>query len=423
MTLRDRPLTNHHRGRITRYLDIRFALPIPAQNDPKERRRAPVLTGPGLRIERVPDQKPWRLPLSDMADVISASFVDLVKVVIAESCGVERTGLIDLLYGRDRICESIDALTYGLHDLQLRKEEHIRAGQEEDPVIKQWDDQANNVRRRLNEANAELKRQRLTELNRYGLVPSNTTPTDDPIRFAKGLLGDFLRDERAALMAQAATAAGLSPRASVQVSNQLEKIHWCIERGLLKAPVTPEVSTVLDLDDARFRLRVLQDAGRQQGRDDALCHPLVLHRWQDQLEALRKHLAADAQNPSHQALVPLSRTTAQRSQPDIAARRRLFASLVQRTNENSRLKQTLFDSTTIAERCDPEHEALMQFVQPTYEELVRRHPDLFRLIREMTAPHETRYGRFIGCDPWERRSLRKEIINRLRQHQEAKTTH
>ncbi|MET8699829.1 hypothetical protein ABZW10_13300 [Kitasatospora sp. NPDC004723] len=173
------------------------------------------------------------------------------------------------------------------------------------------------------------------------------------------------------------------------------------------------------MDDAQFRLRVLRDAGRQQGRDDVLCHPLVLHRWQDQLEVLRKQLAPDPQNQSHRTLVPLPRAAAQRSRPDNAARRRLFASLVQRTQENGRLKQTLFNSMTIAERCDPEHEALMQFVQPTYDELARRHSRVFRLIREMTAPHETRYGRFISCDPKERRRLRKEIIDRLRQHQDA----
>ncbi|MET8699830.1 hypothetical protein ABZW10_13305 [Kitasatospora sp. NPDC004723] len=231
MTLRDRPLTGHHRSRITRYLDIRFALLSPAQEDRKERRLAPALTGPGLRIERVPDPNPWRLPLPDLADVISASFMDLVKVVVAESCGVERTGLIDLLYGRDRICESIDALTYGLHDLQLRKEEHVRAGLEEDPIVERWDHQTQSVRRRLGEANAELKRQRVAELSRYGLVSTNTPPTDDPVRFAKGLLGELFRDERAELMAQAAAAAGLSPNTSIQVANQSEKIGWCIEWG------------------------------------------------------------------------------------------------------------------------------------------------------------------------------------------------
>ncbi|MGW3690559.1 hypothetical protein [Streptomyces sp. NPDC005125] len=52
----------------------------------------------------------------------------LARVVTAQACGIRRAGLDELLFGPDRIHQSIDALTYALHDRQLHREMRVLSG-------------------------------------------------------------------------------------------------------------------------------------------------------------------------------------------------------------------------------------------------------------------------------------------------------
>lgn len=70
------------------------AVPGPSLQVPQSR-SAPRLPAGGLKALRTPHKEPWRLPLTELTDLISVSFLDRAKVVTAEACGFERTGLTD----------------------------------------------------------------------------------------------------------------------------------------------------------------------------------------------------------------------------------------------------------------------------------------------------------------------------------------
>ncbi|MDQ1013651.1 hypothetical protein QFZ43_000200 [Streptomyces afghaniensis] len=63
----------------------------------------------GLEATRAPHLQPWRLPMHELAGLVGVSFLDLAKVVTAHACGLQRTGLEELLFGPDRIEQSMDA--------------------------------------------------------------------------------------------------------------------------------------------------------------------------------------------------------------------------------------------------------------------------------------------------------------------------
>ncbi|SCE61071.1 hypothetical protein GA0115253_109022 [Streptomyces sp. Termitarium-T10T-6] len=68
---------------------------------------------------------------------------------------------------------------------------------------------------------------------------------------------------------------------------------------------------------------------------------------------------------------------------------------------------------TLAERADPSYHQLKRAADQAYDELVRRHPDLYHRIRTALAPYETRYGRLQRRTP--RADLRDQIFAGLNQ--------
>ncbi|WP_143675006.1 hypothetical protein [Streptomyces sp. ScaeMP-e48] len=97
----------------------------------------------------------------------------------------------------------------------------------------------------------------------------------------------------------------------------------------------------------------------------------------------------------------------------LIGRRRLFAALLQRRSESIRLITDLNDTMTLAERAEPSYHQLKRAAGQAYDELVRRHPDLYHRIRTALAPYETRYGRLQRRTP--RADLRDHIFARLDQ--------
>jgi len=417
VTLRDRPVATLHRGRISRYLDIRFGL-RPAPGPRREAPRAPA------RIARpVPDHvhgrvaRPWLLPLEALTDLVNVSFLDLAKVVAAEACGVDRDELMPLLYGPDRITDSIDALTYALHDLTIRQEIRLLT-LGDDVTSEQLGWQRNAVQRRLSEAENTLKRHRVAELDAAGLVPDhNTAPTDDPERLARTWLGRYLREERDELIRQIAAGRGLSPHAFAYVGSVSEKIERAVSRGLLAAPVNDQVAALRTMGDAEFRAYVTVDASRQQGRDDALCHPLVLPRWRAHLAALSTHLAPKALNASSTALVrlPWTRMGAYSGSrlEDLRSRRTQLGAVIQRSRESHRLEVALNDAVSLAEAADPQQHTMDDVVVAALDRLQARHHDLYRVIEECVQPHVARTGLMAHRDPERRGQLRRDVFAAL----------
>ncbi|WFB83814.1 MULTISPECIES: hypothetical protein [Streptomyces] len=412
-TLWDRPTTALHRGRTLRYVKMRFALDLTEPHERPVRHRAgPVLSGVGLKTTRTPHAQPWRLPMPELADLISASFLDLAKVVTAHACGLQRTGLDELLFGPDRIQQSIDALTYAMHDRQIRRELLVLSGIHREKA-EALAAQERAVRERLRDAERCLKEQRIADLTHAGVLPFPAA-TDDPRRLARSWLGRYLPHEKEELVRRMAADSGVPPSATVHIRSISQKVTRCIDNGWLLAPVTDPVRELLELDGPAFRERVVADAAQQDARDDALCHPLVLNRWRDQLTESLTKAAPRADNPHIRHLHDLTLTRRPRNATQLGrlhGHRRLFAALLQRRAESIRLITTLNDGMSLAERRDPSYELLKKTGDHAYDELVRRHPDLYRHIRTRLARYESRYGRLELTVP--RGQLRARIYDEL----------
>ncbi|MFI8860403.1 hypothetical protein ACIGW5_27930 [Streptomyces prasinus] len=412
-TLWDRPTTALHRGRTLRYVKMRFALDLVEPHERPVRFQAgPVLSGVGLKATRAPHLQPWRLPMHELADLVNVSFLDLAKVVAAHACGLQRTGLDELLFGPDRIEQSIDALTYAMHDRQIRREVRVLSGgghQEVEDLAAQ----ERAVRGRLRDAERRLKGQRIAELTAAGILPFPAA-TNDSRRLARAWLGRYLPEEKEALVRHLAADAGVALSATAHIRSIPEKITRCIDNGWLAAPLTDAVRQLLELDGPAFRRRIVADAAQQDARDDALCHPLVLNRWRDQLTEALAEMAPSADNPHTKHLHDLTLTRRTRSATHLGrlhGRRRLFAALLQRRSESIRLITALNDGMSLAERRDPSYELLKKAGDQAYDELVRRHPDLYRHIRTRLAQYETRYGCLQLTEP--RSQLRAQIYGEL----------
>ncbi|MFF3034776.1 hypothetical protein ACFVS7_27670 [Streptomyces rubiginosohelvolus] len=349
-----------------------------------------------------------------MTDIINVSFLDLAKVVTAHACGFKRTGLETLLYDPDHIHQSIDALTYALHDRQIQREMRVLSrGHDDHTALLAGQQQA--LRNQLRQSEQLLKQRRIAELTEAGALPF-PPPTDDPRQLARAWLGRYLSDEKEALVHDTATAAGVPSQKAAPIRSIRDKIIKCIDSGWLTAPITDAVQQLLVLDDHAFRRCLIEDASRQNARDDALYHPLVLNRWRDQLNAAIAALAPAAENPTTRHLHDLAAAAAPRpaSRVDqLTGRRRLFAALLQRRSECVRLITDLNDTMTLAERADPSYHQLKRAADQAYDELVRRHPDLYHRIRTALAPYETRYGRLERRTP--RADLRDQIFAGLNQ--------
>jgi hypothetical protein len=412
-TLRDRPTTALHRGRTLRYLNTRFALDLREPHvRTAQQRSAPVVDGTGLRAVQVPHPQPWRLPLHELSDLINVSFLDLARVVTAQAWGMRRTGLDELLFGTDRIHQSIDALTYALHDRQLRREVRVLSGTNDEAAQTLYSQQSA-VRKRLREAERRLKQERIAELTAVGVLPFPAA-SDDSRRVARAWLGRYRSDEKEELVHELAVRAGLAASAAAPVRCIQDKITRCIDNGWLIAPLNDAVREVLELDTPAFQQRLLTDVSRQDVRDDVLCHPLVLNRWRDQLTEILLAFAAAAGNPHCTGLHDLTRQQAPRTPAQLErlhSRRRLFAALLQRRAEAIRLITSLNDALSVAERRDPSHAVLKHVADQAYNELVRRHPEQYRHIRARLSPFETRAGRL--QIPGSRAELRRQIFEEL----------
>ncbi|MBZ9593544.1 hypothetical protein K7B06_00285 [Streptomyces erythrochromogenes] len=343
--------------------------------------------------------------------MINISFFDLARVVTAHACGLRRKGLDDLLYGPDRILQSIDALHYANHDRQIRREMRLLTVGP-DGQGAELAEQQRQIQQQLRAARNLVKQRRVADLAAAGALLA-TRPTDDPRQVARAWLGRFLSGEKEALVRDIAVAAGVSPAACTHISSIQQKITKAIDNGWLTAPVSDLVERTLSLDDDAFRRRLFADAGKQNGRDDVLCHPLVLNRWRDQLHAVIGDLKPSAHTRALTGLhnVPAHSRHSTASLRQLHDRRRLFTALLQRREECTMLITQLNDALTLAEQRDPSYLQLKRAADLAYDELVRRHPDLYRHIRAALQQYETRYGRLSMTGS--RSDLRRQVFAEL----------
>ncbi|MFD9622107.1 hypothetical protein ACFWB2_33320 [Streptomyces virginiae] len=90
---------------------------------------------------------------------------------------------------------------------------------------------------------------------------------------------------------------------------------------------------------------------------------------------------------------------------------RLFTALLQRREECTMLITHLNDALTLAERRDPSCLQRKHAADLAYDELVRRHPALYRHIRTALQTYETRYGCL--SQPRSRSDVRRQVFTEL----------
>ncbi|MCX4524383.1 MULTISPECIES: hypothetical protein [unclassified Streptomyces] len=304
-------------------------------------------------------------------------------------------------------------MTYAQHDLQIRREERCL-------VVGRWDEEAQHldwqysaVAQRAQEARKEFQRRRTEDLTIAGVLPG-LPATDDPREQALLWLAQHLEPQFRGLFTEYSTAAGLPPEASMAVRTRHGAIERATARGLIHAPLHGEALRVHSMSEEEFRLRVLHDASTQADRDDALCHPLILHRWRQHLKQLQTEVAPGALSPSAQSLVALAweelRPQSLHEVRELMGRRRLLGNLLQRYGENGRLRHAVHDAISIAEHTHPEKPLLMAAAREAREELGRGHPDGCKLIRNLLEPHLTRYGRLRLGSAQDRQQVRGEVM-------------
>ncbi|MCY0928050.1 hypothetical protein OTB20_17990 [Streptomyces sp. H27-H1] len=272
------------------------------------------------------------------------------------------------------------------------------------------------VAQRVCEARKEFQRRRRDELTAAGILPVPPA-TDDPREQALLWLAQHLDPQFRQLFNERSEIAGLSPDASTAIRTRHAAIERAAARGLLQAPLHGRALSMHTMSEDEFRLHVLDDASHQSDRDDALCHPPLLHRWQRHLKSLQAEVAPGALSPSTHGLLPLAwqelRLQSLREVRELMGRRRLPANLFQRYGENRRLRYAVQDVISIAEHLHPEKALLTAAARDAREELARRHADLYRLVRNHLDPHLTRYGRMRLRTDQDRKQLRGRVTDAL----------
>ncbi|WP_035862835.1 hypothetical protein [Kitasatospora cheerisanensis] len=71
------------------------------------------------------------------------------------------------------------------------------------------------------------------------------------------------------------------------------------------------------------------------------------------------------------------------------------------------------DVIAIANQVAPGAKVAASAAQAANEELVRRHPDLYRTVRASLEPYETRFGRIADRDPVLRRQWHRAAVDAL----------
>jgi hypothetical protein len=198
---------------------------------------------------------------------------------------------------------------------------------------------------------------------------------------------------------------GLAPHrpfwGEMPYKDRFDAIEDAVVKGVLEAPVTPELEGLLRLADHQFTVVVARDVTVQEERCSELRHPLLLGRWLGALEHLRdRHCELAGLTPSFTVSLPRldMRDLASKGQEEartILNRRRFIRAIAQRHREcMMHARETVRIVSVRREEIErPWYEA----ARAAREELARRHPEqlqaLLRAFEPFCEPGTTAFRR------------------------------
>ncbi|GAA0393870.1 hypothetical protein [Streptomyces luteireticuli] len=328
------------------------------------------------------------MPTAELIPLFERSFTALVTVAIAEATMRVPSSTRRLLRRREWHLDWLDALKYAEGELQVSVERMLCTG---DPRAARNEYRLRRVRSTLTAAHrvaADFRRR----AHHGGLLRS---PMRDACHTARNWLSKLHMDEFAKLLAEERAAHGLAPLEEPAVKDVYDSIELAYRRGWIEAPLTPGVNGLLTAPARTVRDAAADDARRQEGREPALFHPLLLRRWDQALRELAKMTFPLAGAGSPCALGPLPSSAAALPHGELFRllnARRFMAAVLQRRVECGHRTRHVAAAAGRAGREDPRCVADTEARDRAGRRLAELYSEEYAWIRAQLAPYEYRPG-------------------------------
>ncbi|MDQ1041476.1 hypothetical protein QFZ75_007978 [Streptomyces sp. V3I8] len=317
-----------------------------------------------------------------LASLMRRDFDVLVKAAIADATLRTSSSNQRLLRKREWHLAWLDALTYAEGELQVAVEIMEHTGDERAQANS---DRLARIRNKLTAARKTAvdyrKRAHRRALQEDGFYDSARTAASLLVRAHQDDFLELTSGPRAAL-----------PPSSDDAFDAIEK--GCA-RGWLSIPATQEVDRLLLSSDDAVRQAAAQDAQRQDHRNPALRHPLLLRRWRQSLHHLAEMTWTRALATSPFTLGPLPshvHTMREDDARDIFNARRFLAAVHQRRTECDYQRRWASESVEKRRHEDPAVVAYEEACREAASALVLQHPAEHAYILQRLAPYEHRPG-------------------------------
>ncbi|WP_446458632.1 hypothetical protein [Streptomyces rochei] len=325
----------------------------------------------------------------------------LASTAVAEATGPVQPSVAEALRSDDWIEQWADALYAASGELKSSVE---RLEYTRDPRVEKNRKRSGLVAQRVGHVNTMLRERRAQQ--GWDMFSSWQKDAHGAVL---SILVSHYRDESRELACAEIARRGLAPQHplwDLHCDNAYDMIEDAVQRGLINAPATPEVTSLLNLPTHALTDRVAKDVTQQEERCSALRHPLLLRRWADALEHLRdRHCELAGIAPVFSVTLPGLKmrdlwAMSTEEARTIINRRRFIRALAQRNRECQMHVREL--SRTVAKRQTEVKQPWNDAVSASREELARRHEEQYKAL--MIA-----FGPF--CED-ESTAIRREFLGR-----------
>jgi hypothetical protein len=312
-------------------------------------------------------------------------FDALTSTAVAEATGPVMPSVAEALRSEDWMEQWADALYAASGELATSVE---RMEYRLDERLETTRRRSGQVNQRMAHVNALLREARLEQA-----VADMPDHMKDAYRVCVGILANYYKQEGRELANAEIARRGLAshhPFWNATYETKFDAITDAVNRGMLHAPVTPQVVKLSRLPAHALTQVVAADVTRQEDRCAELRHPLLLGRWLESLEHLRdRHCELAGIEPSFTVTLPSVDLGELHTMPREAAlsilnRRRFIRALAQRRRECGMHIREITRVVAIrrAEIEQPWHDA----VEASRQQLGRRHPEQLEALLSAFGP-------------------------------------
>lgn len=313
-------------------------------------------------------------------------FDALVSTAVAEATGHVQPCVSAALESEDWIEQWADALFAAIGELSTSVE---RMEYTQDARLSRTKARYGKVMQRMQQVNTLLKH----HVRKQGQEMAPLASKDGRAA-ALSILARHYEEDLRRLRAEKLTQRGLSvngPLYDASYEDGLAHVEDFVARGIITAPLTPEVQHLLKGTREALRAVVASDATRQEEREDALRHPLVLRGWSECLhELMEEHSQLSGIDPSFATILPRLDVEELRQIPEGEAwghlnRRRFLRALVQRHREFEMHRRQL--TRAVGRHAQEIKRPWTEAAQEVREEIAQQHPEEFAALMAAFAPY------------------------------------